>query len=88
MLSKPIKKFILNIANEQGLPANVVEMAVRSQFEYLAKYMKEGDVNPVRLIKLGVFDAKTRFKKYSNITEYFRKHGSNKKKSDKPIRLY
>ena len=43
-----------------------IKAIIKSQFEYLAKHMKEGKIEPVRLKNLGVFLVKPRFKKFNN----------------------
>ena len=55
---KGLKKEIKDIAFENGLTPHDTEMIIRSQFKMLLNEMQSPEMEPVRLIYLGVFGVK------------------------------
>lgn len=53
-----MQKYIREIAIKNNLDEEVVNRIVRSQFEFVREVMISGDFEPVRLHRLGVFNAK------------------------------
>lgn len=55
---KGLKKEIKDIAFENGLTHHDTEMIIRSQFKMLLDQMQDKEMQPVRLMYLGVFGVK------------------------------
>lgn len=55
-MSKDIKKqLIVELSNKYALPSKEVEAVVNSQFRFVAKVIKQGKMDSVRLPYFGVF---------------------------------
>ena len=77
---KQLREIAAIIAEERGMYIHVVEEIIKSQFKYVEEYMKAGYTFPVRLINLGVFLPKKRFREFNTIKEYYQAHGYNKER--------
>ena len=63
-MAKPKKEIIQILATKYNLPLSQVEAIVDYQFAYVAKIMKEGNFESIRLPKFGKFSARPGSIKY------------------------
>ena len=69
---KNLKDVIKKLSLENGVSAHVAEMVVKSQFKLLLQEAAKEELNPVRLIYLGVFGVKPKRKEI--ILDYRKKY--------------
>ena len=69
---KNLKDVIKKLSLENGVSTHVAEMVVKSQFKLLLQEAAKEELNPVRLIYLGVFGVKPKRKEI--ILDYRKKY--------------
>ena len=77
---KQLKEIASIIAEDKNMHIHAVEEIIKSQFKYVEEHLKSGSTYPVRLINLGVFVVKKRFRDFQFIKDYFTVHGHHKEK--------